>query len=158
MTSSNPVPNGYQTVTPYLIVSDGAAALDFYTRAFGAEVLIQLPGPGGEGLLHAELKLGDSIVMLADERGGPTTGRAPRGSSPTGFSLHLYVEDVDRLFRRAVDAGCKVVMPLYDAFWGDRYGKVQDPFGHAWSLSSRVRDMSKDEVLQAAEQYLRQPS
>lgn len=158
MQPNTPVPHGYHTVTPYLIVRDAEKALAFYADAFGAEVTMRLPGADGEGILHAEMKLGDSVIMLADENVSASTGRCPIALGGTSVALHLYVADVDRAFRQAVDSGCKVSMPLYDAFWGDRYGKVIDPFGHEWSLSTRVKEMTNEEIAQAAEGFLRQPS
>ena len=158
MQSNTPIPHRYRTVTPYLIVRDAEKALEFYAEAFGAEVTMRLPGADGEGVLHAEMTLGDSVIMLADENVSTSTGRCPIALGGTSAALHLYIDDVDQAFRRAVDAGCKVSMPLYDAFWGDRYGKVIDPFGHEWSLSTRVKEMTNEEIAQAAEEFLRQPS
>jgi PhnB protein len=139
-----PVPPGYHTVTSYLTVADGAAALDFYTQAFGAKVTQKMPGPGGK-LMHAEFRIGDSIVMLSDEfpQGGTKSPRTLNGS--TG-SLFLYVPNVDAAFKRAVDAGCQVTMPLMDMFWGDRFGRVTDPFGHHWGLASHKEDVSPAEI------------
>lgn len=157
---SRPVstPAGYNTVTAYLIVKDASRALDFYRGAFGAEELLRLPGPNGEGVLHSELRIGSSVVMIADESVGSTSARAPESLGATSVTLHLYVDDVNTLFHQAIAAGCKVAMPLYDAFWGDRYGKVTDPFGHEWSMSTRVRNLSNEELSRAADEYMNQTS
>ena len=137
------VPEGYHSVTPYLVVDDAAAAIDFYTRAFGATEVMRMPM--GERIGHAEIKIGDSHVMLADEfpdqdhlgpksRGGPTS------------SLMVYVEDVDSAFRRALDAGATEKRPVEDQFWGDRMGTLTDPFGHMWSLATHVEEVAPEEI------------
>lgn len=158
MARTGSVPEGYNTVTAYLVVKDANRALDFYGDAFGAEELVRLPGPGGKGVLHAEMRIGNSVVMLSDENVGSTSARSPQSLESTSVTLHLYVEDVDAMFHRAVEHGCKVSMPLYDAFWGDRYGKIIDPFGHEWSMSTRVRSLSNDELREAASNFMNQPS
>lgn len=137
-------PDGYHTATPYLIVKGGAAALDFYAAAFGAVELMRMPGPAGK-VAHAEFKIGDSPVMVADEHPemgfvGPET----LGGSPVG--LCLYVEDVDAAFERAVAAGATVMRPLADQFYGDRSGTLKDPFGHVWTLSTHKEDVSPEEM------------
>jgi uncharacterized glyoxalase superfamily protein PhnB len=149
MSSVKPIPEGYHTVTPYLTVRGAANAIEFYKKAFGAQELARMPGPDGR-LMHAEIKIGDSIVMLGDEfpemgsKGGPLT----LGGTATG--LLLYVADVDAAFARAVDAGGKVTMPLADMFWGDRYGKLVDPFGHEWSMATHKEDISHEEMSRRA--------
>jgi PhnB protein len=139
----NPVPEGYHTVTPYLIVNAGAKALDFYARAFGAIERLRIDAGGKIG--HAEITIGDSCVMLADEHPeigalGPTTV----GGSPV--SLHLYVEDVDAVVARAVAAGATLVRPVADQFYGDRVGGVADPFGHRWFIATHKEDLSAEEL------------
>jgi PhnB protein len=143
-----PIPRGYHSVTAYITVADAAKALEFYSRAFGASVLQRMPGPGGK-LMHAEFKIGDSVVMLSDEfpQGGTKSPQSLGGSSA---SLFLYVDDVDAAFRRAVEAGCKVEMPLMNMFWGDRFGKLTDPFGHHWGLATHKEDISPAEIQQRA--------
>jgi uncharacterized glyoxalase superfamily protein PhnB len=158
MTASSSSRDGQNTVTAYLVVKDGNRALEFYARAFGAEETVRLPGPGGEGLLHGEMRIGNSTVMISDESVGSTSARSPESLGATSVTLHLNVEDVDSLFHQSVAAGCKVSMPLYDAFWGDRYGKVTDPFGHEWSMSTRVKELTPEELEQAAREYMNQPS
>jgi PhnB protein len=137
------IPKGFHTVTPYLIVTDGARAIDFYKRAFGAEELLRLDGPDGK-VAHAELKIGDSIIMLSEEMPGHT--RSPQSLGGTAVDIMLYVKDADQVFNRAVAAGAKVAMPLSDMFWGDRYGQVTDPFGHSWSLATHKEDVPPEEL------------
>lgn len=136
----NPIPEGYHAVTPHLIIRDAARALDFYRDALGAEVLFRLPGPDGK-LMHASIRIGDSIVMMNDEMEGQS---GPVNGSPV--ILHLYTADADALYERATKAGATVVMPLDNMPWGDRYGIVADPFGHAWAIASRVEVVSDEEV------------
>ena len=139
-----PVPEGYHTITPHLIVRDAARAIEFYKQAFGAKDRGVMKGPDGK-VMHAELQIGDSIVMLADEM--PEFGsRSPQsiGGSPTG--LHIYTDNVDAAFDRAVKAGAQVEMPVMEQFWGDRYGKLKDPFGHSWSVATHVKDLSAEDM------------
>ena len=140
----SPIPEGYRTVTPHIVVRGAADAIDFYTRAFGAVERARMPGPDGK-VMHAEVTIGDSILMLADEfpEWGAVGPLTVGGSSVT---LHLYVEDCDASFKRAVDAGATSKMEPNDAFWGDRYGQVVDPFGHVWSLATHIKDLSIDEM------------
>jgi len=144
-----PVPAGCHTVTPHLILRDTARALEFYKQAFGAKELSRMTGPDGS-VAHAEMRIGDSIVMLGDEM--PSMGAtAPQtvGGSPVHISL--MVPNVDALFDRAVKAGATVQMPLQDMFWGDRYGKLLDPFGHKWGLGMHIEDVSPKEMARRAE-------
>jgi PhnB protein len=140
-----PVPAGYHTVTPYLTVDDAARALDFYARAFGARETERMPGPGGR-IMHAELRIGNSIIMLSDEFPGTSTCRSPKSLGGTTVQIFLYVPDVDAAFKRAVDAGCRVTMPLADMFWGDRYGKLEDPFGTQWGLATHREDVTPQQI------------
>ena len=139
------VPEGFHTITPHLTVRDANRAIEFYKDAFGAQVLNVAPGPGGK-VLHAAIKIGDSIVMLNDEfpEFGGQLGPSATAGSPV--ALHIYLDNVDAAFERAVSAGATVKMPLMDQFWGDRYGVVTDPFGHRWSLATHTRDMSPEEM------------
>ncbi|HEX2034111.1 MAG TPA: VOC family protein [Chloroflexota bacterium] len=141
----DPIPEGYHTITPSLTLSDAGAAIEFYKRAFGAEELGRMPSPDGK-VLHAELKIGDSRIMLADEFPDMGSCRAPQSLGGTSISLHIYVEDVDTAFQRAVEAGATVTMPVQDTFWGDRYGSLVDPFGHAWSLATHKEDLTPEET------------
>ena len=142
--AANPIPEGYHTITPYLAVEDAAKAIDFYKQAFGAKERMRMDGPGGM-VAHAEIQIGDSLIMLSDpfpqstirppsERGGPTA------------SLFLYVEDVDAFVQKAVDAGATLTQPVEDQFWGDRWGTVTDPFGHHWQIATHVEDVPPEEM------------
>jgi PhnB protein len=141
---AKPIPNGFHSLTPYLCVSDAARAIEFYGQAFGATLMMRLADPSGR-VGHAELKVGDSVIMLADEH--PEYGvRSPQAFGGSPVSLHLYVEDVDAVVARAVAAGAKVVHPVADKFYGDRSGRVEDPFGHVWDIGTHKEDVSPDEV------------
>jgi PhnB protein len=148
------VPPGYHTITPNLVVNDGVKAIDFYKKAFGAEERFRMPGPDGK-IMHAELKIGDSIFMLAEEM-PEMGGKSPKayGGSPVGF--YLYVENVDAIWKRAVDAGAKPVMPLTDMFWGDRTGRLEDPFGHSWSPAQHVKDLTPEEIKKGQDAFFAQ--
>jgi PhnB protein len=139
-----PIPDGYNTVTPYLVVHDAAKAIDFYKRAFGATEVVKMDGPPGK-IAHAEIKIGGSMIMLADEMPG-SGARSPKSLGGTSTGIFLYVNDVDSAFSKAVAAGAKVEMPLADQFWGDRYGKLSDPFGHSWSMATHKEDVAPEEM------------
>lgn len=148
-----PIPEGYRTVTPAFTFKDSRKALDFYKKAFGAAETLVMPGPGGKGVMHATMKIGDSIVMLGDEN--PEMGcRSVEtlGGSPVAF--YLYVPDADAAFKKAVAAGAKVQMPMQDAFWGDRTGTVKDPFGHAWTFATHVKDLTPEQIAKGAEEAM----
>jgi PhnB protein len=139
-----PIPKGYHTVTPYLIIDGAAKAIDFYKKAFGATELVRMPGPGGK-IGHAEIKIGDSPIMMADEH--PEMGyRSPKAHGTTPVSILLYVEDADKVFNQAVSAGAKSLRPMKDQFYGDRMGTLEDPFGHVWSIGTHVEDVSPEEM------------
>ena len=143
-TQVTPIPKGYHSLTPYLIVRDAGKAIDFYKKAFGASEVFRMDAPGAK-VAHCELQIGDSKIMLADEF--PNMGAtAPGEGVGKSFSLVLYVENVDELFNRAVNAGAKVIRNLKDEFYGDRMGTVQDPFGHNWNLATHVEDVSPEEM------------
>jgi uncharacterized glyoxalase superfamily protein PhnB len=148
------VPAGYHSVTPAIIVRDADAAISFYTKAFGAEEVSRMTGPGGS-IMHAEIRIGDSTIMLGEENEQWGT-RSPLSTNGNPGSLHLYVSDADAAVGRAVDAGASIEMPLEDAFWGDRYGKVRDPFGHVWGIATRVKEMSAEEMQRAGEAWMAQ--
>jgi PhnB protein len=142
---TKPIPDGYRTVTPYLTVKGAARAIDFYKRAFGAQEVERLTGPDGQSVVHAEIKIGDSVVMLSDEL--PQMGcRSPQTLGGTTASIFLYVPDVDTAFKRAVDAGAKAAMAPADMFWGDRFGKLVDPFGHEWGMATHKEDLTPEEI------------
>jgi PhnB protein len=145
--SANPIPQGMHSLTPHLVCAEAAQAIHFYKAAFGAEESARLPGPDGK-LMHAAVRIGDSTLMLVDEM--PEYGAlGPKALKGSPVTIHLYVEDADAVFARAVAAGAKVTMPLADQFWGDRYGQLEDPFGHKWSIATHQRDMTPEEMQQA---------
>jgi PhnB protein len=149
---AKPIPDGYHTVTPSLTVRGGARAIDFYKQAFGAHERLRVHGPDGVSIMHAELQIGDSIVMLGDEY--PDMGCvAPVSRGGATGSLFLYVPDVDAAFQRAVNAGAKVVMPVTDMFWGDRFGQVEDPSGHRWGLATHKEDVAPDELMRRQKEF-----
>lgn len=143
----NPIPEGMHSVTPHLVCAGAAEAIEFYKKAFGAVEGARLPGPDGK-LMHAMIRIGDSAVMLVDEM--PQWGAlGPKSLKGSPVTIHLYVEDVDAVVKRAVSLGAKVTMPVDDMFWGDRYGKLEDPFGHHWSIGTHKRDVTPEEMQQA---------
>ena len=141
------IPDGMHTVTPHLICANASAAIEFYKKAFNATETSRLPGPAGR-LMHASLRIGDSAVMLVDEM--PEHGAlGPKSLKGSPVAVHLYVEDADAAAAQAVAAGAKLTMPVTDMFWGDRYGQLEDPFGHRWSIATHVRDVTPAEMQQA---------
>ena len=149
-----PIPDGYHTATPYLIIKNAAAALDFYRRAFGAVESMRLVAPTGE-VGHAEIRIGNSVIMLADEM--PNMGfRSPAALGGSPVSILLYVENVDERFKQAVDAGAKVVRPVQDQFYGDRSATLEDPFGHIWTVATHIEDVSPEEINRRAEAFMKQ--
>ena len=147
MPQIKPVPEGMRTVTPHLVCAGAAEAIEFYKKAFGAVEAARLPGPQGK-IMHAMIRIGDSPVMLADEF--PEMGAvSPKSLKGSPVTIHLYVDNVDTTVERAVKAGAKITMPVADMFWGDRYGKLVDPFGHHWSVGTHIRDVSMEEMQQA---------
>jgi PhnB protein len=142
--SVKPIPDGYHTLTPFLTVRDASRAIEFYKDAFGATERGIMKDPTGK-VMHAELKIGDSIIMLSDEF-PDFNCLSPQSVGGSSMGLHIYLDGVDAAFDRAVKAGAEVEMPVMDQFWGDRYGKLKDPFGHKWSIGTHVKDMSADEM------------
>jgi PhnB protein len=146
---AQPIPAGYHTVTPYLVCRGAAGAIDFYKRAFGAKEKMRMPGPNGT-VAHAEIQIGDSRVMLGDE--WPEMGaKSPEALGGSAGSVFLYVKNVDAFASKAVAAGATVVMPLQDMFWGDRYGKLKDPFGHEWSIATHKEDVTAKQMAKRAQ-------
>lgn len=149
---TRPVPDGFHTITPHLVVADARAAMTFYREAFGAEETFCNQIPDGP-VLNAQMRIGDSLFMLNDEF--PDQGAlGPRSGQATPVTIHLYVEDVDALYQRAEQAGATVLMPLADTFWGDRYAMLQDPAGNRWSLASRIEDLSSEQMMERAAQAM----
>ena len=149
-----PTPAAFHTITPQITVRDAAKAIDFYKRAFGAGEVMRMAAPDGK-VMHAELKVGDSIFFLGDEL--PDMGaRSPQSLGGVTGSLHIYVRNVDAAFKRAVDAGAEATMPVADMFWGDRYGKVKDPFGHEWGLATHKEDLTPAQQRKRAEEFFKQ--
>ncbi|MEA2277312.1 MAG: PhnB protein [Solirubrobacteraceae bacterium] len=144
MSHVRPIPEGYHTVTPFLAVDDASAAIEFYERAFGARERARIPMPDGK-VAHAELELGDSVIMLADPFPQAAT-RPPKELGGTTVGVFLYVEDVDGFVQRAVDAGATVTMAPEDMFWGDRFGQLTDPFGHQWQVATHIEDVPPEEM------------
>jgi PhnB protein len=146
------IPDGYHSVTPYLIIKGAAAAIDFYKRAFGATELMRMASPDGR-IGHAEIKIGDSAIMLADEH--PQMGyRSPQSLGGAGVSMMVYVERVDDVFKRTVEMGAKELQPVQDQFYGDRSGTLQDPFGHTWTIATHMEDIPPEEMRRRAEKFM----
>ena len=144
MSTVKAIPDGYHSLTPYLFIRGAAEAIEFYKKAFNAVELLRMPGPGGR-IGHAEIKIGDSAIMLADEN-AQMNARSPQSVGGCPFLLHLYVESVDALFAQAVAAGAKVTKPIQNQFYGDRSGGLEDPFGFSWYLATHIEDVSPEEI------------
>jgi PhnB protein len=153
-TKAQAIPRGYHTVTPSLVVAGAGKAIDFYKQAFGAVELMRFPGPDGT-IMHAEIRIGDSIVMLGDEM-PEQGGRGPKSIGGTPVSFFIYKENVDAAWKEAVDAGARTIMPLADQFWGDRTGCLEDPFGHRWWLAQHIQDLTPEEMQRNAEAFFSQ--
>jgi PhnB protein len=151
-----PIPEGYNTVTPYLAVGDAAAAIEYYTKVFGAKETVRMDGPEGM-IAHAELDIGDSKIMLSDPFPQAST-KPPKELGGTSASIFMYVEDVDAIVKKAVDAGGTITMEVQDQFWGDRYGSIMDPFGHSWSIATHVEDVPPEEMEERAKAAMAQMS
>lgn len=152
--SVKPIPEGFHTVTPSLVLRDAAKAIDFYKKALGAEELVRMPSPDGK-ILHAELKIGDSIIFLSDEM-PHSAAKSPQTLGGVTGVLNLYVEDVDKSFQQALDAGAKVAMPVADQFWGDRYGSLTDPFGYTWGLGTHKEDLNPQQMQERMKTFFAQ--
>ncbi len=144
------IPQGYHSITCYLVVNNASGAIEFYKRAFGAKEIYRFNGPDGNSIINAELMIGDSIILLSDEfRHG--TCHSPKSIGGSCVMIHLYTEDVDTVFNQAISAGATVIMPVEDMFWGDRYGQLMDPFGHVWSVATHKQDLTHNEIQMAGE-------
>ena len=148
---TKPIPDGFHTITPHLIVSDAAKAIEFYKKAFGAREHDRFMTPDGKGVMHAQLEIGNSMLMLGNEF--PPHCLSPKSRGGTSVTLSLYVENADASFDRAVKAGCTVKMPMMDQFWGDCYGQVEDPFGHQWSFATHKQDLTHDQIAANAKAF-----
>lgn len=146
-----PIPEGYHSVTPAITCKNAGSAIDFYKKAFGAQEVMRMSGPNG-AVMHAEIKIGDSIIFIGDEWPGMSSAPNPQ-ATPSSY-LYIYSDNVDKLFNQAVAAGCKSAMPLTNQFWGDRYGKVSDPFGHHWGLSQHVEDVPHEEMERRSKEWM----
>jgi len=156
---TKPIPEGYHTLTPSFIFKDSKKAIEFYKKAFGAEVLDSLPRLDGEGIMHAALKIGNSIIMMCDEMPDAENCRKSAetlGNSP--ITLYVYVTDSDATFRQAVEAGGTAIMPVTDMFWGDRAGTIKDPFGYSWMIATHKQDLTKEQMREGAEAFFEQMS
>lgn len=151
--TTTPLPEDFHTITPHIVVKGVAAAIDWYSKALGAHELLRNMAPDGTSIMHAELLLGDSRFFVVDEF--PESMLSPATLGGTTVTMHLYVRNVDALFNRAVEAGATIVMPVADQFWGDRYGIVRDPFGHRWSMASRIEDLSPQKLQDRARAWAR---
>jgi PhnB protein len=154
--ATKPIPEGYHTVTPYLAVDDASQAIEYYKKAFGAKERVRMEAPGGK-IGHAELEIGDSLVMLSDPFPQATT-KPPKELGGTSASVFMYVDDVDAFVKRAVDEGATMTMEVADQFWGDRFGSVTDPFGHSWSIATHVEDVPPEEMAERAKQAMAEMS
>ena len=150
--ATKPVPEGYHTITPYLAVDNAAAAIEYYKKAFGAKERVRMDGPEGK-IAHAELEIGDSLVMLSDPFPQGTT-KSPKELGGTTAGVFMYVEDVDAAVKQATDAGAEVTMEVSDMFWGDRFGSVRDPFGHEWSIATHVEDVPPEQMADRAKEAM----
>ena len=148
---AKPIPDGFHTITPHLVVSDGAKAVEFYQKAFGATDSETMMSPDGKAVMHAQLKIGNSMLMLGNEF--PPHCLSPKSRGGTSVSLYLYFDNADAAFDRAVKAGCTVKMPMSDQFWGDRFGQVEDPFGHQWGFATHKQDLTKDQIAAKAQEF-----
>ncbi len=149
----DPIPDGFHTITPHMVVRGASEAIEFYKKAFGAEEIMRMPGPNGMGVMHSEIKIGNSMLMLVDEMPMMDRWVSPAKLNGTTVALAIHTDDTDALFKRAVDAGATVTMQPMDAFWGDRYAKVADPFGHEWEICTHQEDVTPEECAKRAEAF-----
>lgn len=150
--SNKPIPEGFHTITPAIVVKDAAKAIEFYKKALGAQELVRMPGQDGK-IMHAELKIGDSIIFISDEMPNPGNVKSPQTLGGCTGSLNVYVPNVDQVFKQAIAAGGKESMPVSDQFWGDRYGSLVDPFGYSWGIGTHKEDLSPAEMKERMQQF-----
>lgn len=151
---AKPIPNGMHTATISLTVQDSSAMIDFYKKVFDAQELFRMPGPDGKTIMHAEVKIGDSIIMLNDEF-PKMNCRSPKSVGGTSSGIYLYVDDVDGTVKKAIENGAKLQMPVMDMFWGDRLGNIEDPSGHMWSVATHIKDMTPEEMAKAGQEAMK---
>jgi PhnB protein len=151
-TAKKPIPEGFHSVTPGLVVRGAAQAIDFYKKALGAQELVRMPGADGT-IMHAELKIGDSVIFISDEVPGKGVTRSPQTLGGCTGTLNIYVPNVDQVFKQAIAAGGKESMPVADQFWGDRYGTFTDPFGHSWGVATHKEDLTAEEMQQRMQEF-----
>ena len=150
---AKPIPDGWHTATPHITVKGADKAIEFYKKAFGAQEIVRMPGPGGQGIMHAEIKIGDSMIMLNDELPGMGE-KSPQTLGGRTASIFLYVEDADAVHAKAIAAGGTDRMPVTDMFWGDRMGRIADPFGHEWAISTHTQDLSTEEIKKRGQEFM----
>lgn len=153
-TSAKPIPEGFHSVTPSLTVRGASQAIDFYKKALGAQELVRMPGPDGT-IMHAELKIGDSIIFISDEAPGRGVNKSPQTLGGCTGSLNIYVANVDETFKQAIAAGGKETMPVADQFWGDRYGSFVDPFGHTWGVGTHKEDLNAQQMQERMQAFFK---
>ncbi|GKS67790.1 glyoxalase/bleomycin resistance protein/dioxygenase superfamily protein [Nitrosarchaeum sp.] len=149
-----PIPDGYHSVTPTLTISGASDAIEFYKKVFGAKEVYRFPGPDGKSIMHAEIRIGDSAIMLCDEM--PEMGcLSPKSTGGPSSAIYLYVNDADSVFKKSVSAGAQSMMPMMDGFWGDRIGMLVDPFGHRWTVATRKKEMTIEEIQKAGADFMK---
>lgn len=149
----SPIPEGFHTVSPHMVIRNASAAIDFYKKAFGAEEIMRMTDPTGKGIMHAEIKIGNSMIMIVDEMPDMKICVSPEKLGGTTIGMTIYCEDTDAMFQRAIDAGATEVMKPVDMFWGDRYSKLTDPYGHIWEICTHIEDVSPEECGKRAEKF-----
>ena len=154
MAAVKPIPEGFHAVTPYLVVDDADKAIAFYKNAFGATEVVRMPGPGGK-VMHAEIQIGDSRIMLSSEM-SEMGAKSPKAYGGSPASIHLYVKDADAAFKKAIAAGATEQLPVTEMFWGDRFGKVKDPFGYGWSIATHIKDLTPEQIKKGQQEWMAQ--
>jgi PhnB protein len=155
---AKPIPEGYHALTPSLTFKNSKKAIEFYQKAFGAQLRDSFPSLDGKGIMHAAMQIGDSMIMFGDEMGGQQSPKSAETLGGSPMSLFLYVQDADAVFKQALAAGAKIIYPVGEMFWGDRAGSLQDPFGYQWMIATHKRDMTKDQIAAEAKQFFAQMS
>ena len=149
-----PIPEGYHSVIPTMFIKGASDAIEFYKKAFDANEVYRFPGPDGKSIMHAEIRIGDSAIMLCDEM--PEMGcLSPKSTGGPSGAIYLYVNDADSVFNKALSAGARPLMPMMDGFWGDRFGCIEDPFGHRWNIATRKKEMTMEEIQKAGAEFMK---